>query len=47
MRSPKLYELSMPPKVTREIAWGFSLFMLREIMAGNTVEFLDEIRSNL
>lgn len=41
------YELSMPPKVTREIAWGFSLFMLREIMAGNTVELLDEIRSNL
>jgi pyruvate dehydrogenase (quinone) len=41
------YELSMPPKVTREMAWGFSLFMLREIMAGNTVELLDEIRSNL
>ena len=41
------YELSMPPKVTREMAWGFSLFMLREIMAGNTVELLDEIKSNL
>jgi hypothetical protein len=37
----------MPPTVARELAWGFSAFMLREIMPGNTVELLDEIRSNL
>jgi hypothetical protein len=33
----------MLPTVARELAWGFSAFMLREIMPGNTVELLDEI----
>ncbi len=39
------YELSMPPKIVVEQAWGFSLFMMKEVMLGNVKEVLEELKT--
>jgi pyruvate dehydrogenase (quinone) len=41
------YELSMPPKITGEQAWGFSLFLMKEVMLGNVKELFEELRTNV
>ena len=40
-------ELAMPPAVTLEMAKGFSLYMLRAVMSGQTDQIIDLARSNL
>jgi pyruvate dehydrogenase (quinone) len=40
-------ELAMPPAITVEMAKGFSLYMLRAVMSGQTHEIIDLARSNL
>jgi len=40
------YELSMPPKITGEQAWGFSLFLMKEVMLGNVKELFEELKTN-
>lgn len=40
-------ELAMPPAITREMAKGFSLYMLRAVMNGRADEVLDLARQNL
>jgi pyruvate dehydrogenase (quinone) len=40
-------ELAMPPAITVEMAKGFSLYMLRAVMSGQTDEVIDLARSNL
>jgi pyruvate dehydrogenase (quinone) len=40
-------ELAMPPKVTAEMAKGFSLYMVKAVMSGRSDEVLDLARSNL
>jgi pyruvate dehydrogenase (quinone) len=39
-------ELAMPPKITFEQAKGFSLYMLRQTLAGDGQEVLDTIKTN-
>ena len=39
------YELSMPPKIIGEQAWGFSLFMMKEVMLGNVKEVFEELKT--
>jgi pyruvate dehydrogenase (quinone) len=39
-------ELAMPPKITFEQAKGFSLYMLRQTLAGGGNEVLDTIKTN-
>ena len=40
-------ELSMPPKITAEMAKGFGLFMLKAVMNGRGDELIDLARTNL
>jgi pyruvate dehydrogenase (quinone) len=40
-------ELAMPPGITREMAKGFSLYMLKAVMNGRADEVLDLARQNL
>jgi pyruvate dehydrogenase (quinone) len=40
-------ELAMPPKVTAEMAKGFSLYMVKAVMNGRTDEIIDLARTNL
>src|ERR1700678_982889 len=40
-------ELAMPPAITVEMAKGFSLYMLRAVMSGQTDQIIDLARSNL
>ncbi len=40
-------ELAMPPKVTAEMAKGFTLYMVKAVMSGHANEILDLARSNL
>ena len=40
-------ELAMPPKLTAEMATGFSLYMVKAVMDGRGAEVLDLARSNL
>ena len=40
-------ELVMPPKITADMAAGFTLFMVKAIMNGRADEVLDLGRSNL
>ena len=40
-------ELSMPPKITAEMAKGFGLFMVKAVLSGRGDEVLDLARSNL
>jgi pyruvate dehydrogenase (quinone) len=41
------YELSMPPKIVVEQAWGFSLFLMKELMLGNVKELFEELKTNV
>ena len=41
------YELSTPPKITGEQAWGFSLFLMKEVMLGNVKEIFEELKTNI
>jgi pyruvate dehydrogenase (quinone) len=40
-------ELSMPPKVTAEMAKGFGLFMLKAVFSGRGDEVIDLAKTNL
>jgi pyruvate dehydrogenase (quinone) len=40
-------ELAIPPKVTAEMARGFTLYMVKAVMNGRSDEVLDLARSNL
>jgi pyruvate dehydrogenase (quinone) len=40
-------ELAMPPKVTADMAKGFSLYMVKAVMNGRTDEIIDLARTNL
>jgi pyruvate dehydrogenase (quinone) len=40
-------ELTMPPKITAEMAKGFGLFMVKAVMSGRGDEILDLARTNL
>jgi len=40
-------ELAMPPKVTVEMAKGFTLYMLKAVLNGRGDEIVDLVRSNL
>ena len=40
-------ELSLPPKITAEMAKGFGLFMVTAVMSGRGDEVLDLARTNL
>jgi pyruvate dehydrogenase (quinone) len=40
-------ELVVPPKVTAEMAKGFTLYMVKAVMNGRTDEVLDLVRTNL
>jgi pyruvate dehydrogenase (quinone) len=40
-------ELVMPPKVTAEMARGFTLYMLKAVMSGRGDEVVELARSNL
>jgi pyruvate dehydrogenase (quinone) len=40
-------ELAMPPSITREMATGFSLYMVKAIMSGRGDEVIDLARTNL
>jgi pyruvate dehydrogenase (quinone) len=40
-------ELAMPPKVTVEMAKGFTLYMLKAVLNGRGDEIVDLARSNL
>lgn len=40
-------ELSMPPTIDVEQAWGFSLYMIRAVMSGRGDEIIDLARTNL
>jgi len=39
-------ELSMPPEINLKQAWGFSLYMAKEVLRGNGEEVLQTITSN-
>ena len=40
-------ELAMPPKVTAEMAKGFTLYMMQAVLNGRTDEIVELARSNL
>ena len=40
-------ELAMPPKVTAEMAKGFTLYMLKAVLNGRADEVVELARSNL
>ena len=40
------YELSLPPKTSIAQAWGFSLFLLKEVLLGHSKDVIEEIRTN-
>jgi pyruvate dehydrogenase (quinone) len=40
-------ELAMPPSITMEMARGFSLYMVKAVMSGQTDEVIDLARTNL
>jgi pyruvate dehydrogenase (quinone) len=40
-------ELAIPPKVTAEMAKGFTLYMVKAVMSGRADEVLDLARSNI
>jgi pyruvate dehydrogenase (quinone) len=40
-------ELAMPPKVTGEMAQGFTLYMLKAVLNGRGDEVIELARSNL
>ncbi len=40
-------ELAIPPKITAEMAKGFTLYMIRAVMNGRTDEVLDLASTNL
>jgi pyruvate dehydrogenase (quinone) len=40
-------ELAVPPKVTAEMAKGFTLYMVKAVMSGRADEVLDLARSNI
>jgi pyruvate dehydrogenase (quinone) len=40
-------ELSIPPKITLEMAKGFTLFMVKAVMNGRADEVLDMATTNL
>ena len=40
-------ELAMPPSITKEMAEGFSLYMVKAIMSGRGDEVIDLAKSNL
>jgi pyruvate dehydrogenase (quinone) len=40
-------ELSIPPKITLEMAKGFTLFMVKAVMNGRADEVLDMAATNL
>ena len=40
-------ELAMPPKVTAELAKGFTLFMVKAVLGGRGDEVIDLARTNL
>jgi pyruvate dehydrogenase (quinone) len=40
-------ELTMPPKITAEMAKGFGLFMLKAVFSGRGDEVVDLARTNL
>ncbi len=41
------HELSMPPKVSLSQAWGFSLFMIKDVLGGDTAQPIELVESNL
>lgn len=40
-------ELSMPPTITLDQAWGFSLYMIRAVLSGRGDEVIDLAKTNL
>jgi pyruvate dehydrogenase (quinone) len=40
-------ELSMPPTISLEQAWGFSLYMIRAVLSGRGDEVIDLAKTNL
>jgi pyruvate dehydrogenase (quinone) len=40
-------ELAIPPKVTTEMAKGFTLYMVKAVLSGRTDEVIDLARTNL
>jgi hypothetical protein len=40
-------ELSMPPKITLEMAWGLTLYMVKAVMNGRADEMLNLAATNL
>ena len=40
-------ELAMPPKITAEMAKGFTLYMVRAVLNGRLDELIDLARTNL
>ena len=40
-------ELAMPPKITLEMAKGFTLYMVKAVMSGRTDEIIDLAKTNL
>jgi pyruvate dehydrogenase (quinone) len=40
-------ELVMPPKITAEMAKGFTLFMVKAVLSGRSDEVLDLAKTNL
>jgi pyruvate dehydrogenase (quinone) len=40
-------ELAIPPKLTTEMAKGFTLYMVKAVMSGRADEVLDLARSNI
>jgi len=40
-------ELAMPPKVTAEMAKGFTLYMVKAVLNGRADEIIELARSNL
>jgi pyruvate dehydrogenase (quinone) len=40
-------ELAMPPRVTAEMAKGFTLYMLKAVMSGRGDEIVELARTNL
>jgi pyruvate dehydrogenase (quinone) len=41
------YQLSKPPRVDLKQAWGFSLFMLKEVVLGHSKDVFEELRDNV
>lgn len=40
-------ELAIPPRITTEMARGFTLYMVKAVLNGRSDEVLDLARSNL